>query len=104
MALTLVRSEDIDDASTEAILKRVRDLCPEMICEQADGPLSTNGFDIKQVYVARRPMRHGGLHFVTGQIVDQDKSTLPLVSCYGAGANGYKISWGLAGEIAEFLS
>ncbi|CAI7656054.1 uncharacterized protein N7487_003289 [Penicillium crustosum] len=97
-------SEDIDDASTEAILKRVRDLCPEMICEQADGPLSTNGFDIKQVYVARRPMRHGGLHFVTGQIVDQDKSTLPLVSCYGAGANGYKISWGLAGEIAEFLS
>lgn len=104
MALTLVRSEDIDDASTEAILKRVRDLCPEMIYEQADGLSSPSGFDIKQVYVARRPMRRGGLHFVTGQIVDRAKSTLPLVSCYGAGANGYKISWGLASKIAEFLS
>ncbi|KAJ5517335.1 hypothetical protein N7527_008895 [Penicillium freii] len=97
-------SEDIDDASTEAILKRVRDLCPEMIYEQADGLSSPSGFDIKQVYVARRPMRRGGLHFVTGQIVDRAKSTLPLVSCYGAGANGYKISWGLASKIAEFLS
>lgn len=104
MALTLVRSEDIDDASTEAILKRVRDLCPEMIDEQADGLPSTNGFNIKQVYVARRPMRRGGLHFVTGHLVDHAKNTLPLVTCYGAGANGYKISWGLAGEIDKFLS
>ncbi|KAJ5951352.1 D-amino-acid oxidase [Penicillium vulpinum] len=58
-------SEDIDDASTEDILKRVRDLCPEMVDEQADKLASTNGFDLKQVYVARRPMRRGGLRFVS---------------------------------------
>ncbi|EKV12648.1 D-amino-acid oxidase [Penicillium digitatum] len=97
-------SEDIDDASTDAVLKRVRDLCPEMIDEQVDELASTNGFDIKQVYVARRPMRRGGLHFVTGQLVDHTRNPLPLISCYGAGANGYKISWGLAREADEFFS
>lgn len=96
MTLTFIRSEDIDDASTEAILKRVRDLCPEMIDGQADELASTNGFDIKQVYVARRPMRRGGLHFVMKQLVGHPG--LPLIACYGAGANGYKISWGLAAE------
>ncbi|KAI2764155.1 hypothetical protein DTO012A8_9517 [Penicillium roqueforti] len=92
-------SEDIDDASTEVILKRVRILCPEMVDEQADGLAATNGFDVKQVYVARRPMRHGGLHFVL-----KPGNPLPLISCYGAGANGYKISWGLAGKVDEFFS
>lgn len=99
MTLTLVRSEDIDDASTEVILKRVRILCPEMVDEQADGLAATNGFDVRQVYVARRPMRHGGLHFVL-----KPGNPLPLISCYGAGANGYKISWGLAGKVDEFFS
>ena len=99
MTPILVRSEDIDDASTEIILKRVRDLCPEMIDGQADRLSATNGFDVKQVYVARRPMRHGGLRFVL-----RPGSPLSVISCYGAGASGYKISWGLAGKVDEFFS
>ncbi|KAJ5359973.1 D-amino-acid oxidase [Penicillium concentricum] len=96
-------SEDIDDASTEEILKRVRYLCPEMIDEQADELALTHGFDIKQVYVARRPMRHGGLHFVLGSSVAHDGNRIPLISCYGAGANGYKISWALADDFDRFF-
>ncbi|KAJ5159119.1 D-amino-acid oxidase [Penicillium coprophilum] len=97
-------SEDIDDAATEDILKRVRALCPEMVDEQADEFASTNGFDIKQVYVARRPMRRGGLHFVLGSSVAHGDDRIPLISCYGAGQNGYKISWALADDIDRFFS
>ncbi|KAJ5827660.1 D-amino-acid oxidase [Penicillium robsamsonii] len=97
-------SEDIDDASTEDILKRVRDLCPEMINKQAGELASTQEFDVKQVYVARRPMRRGGLRFVLGTSVAHDGNYTPLMSCYGAGANGYKISWALADEFDRFFS
>ncbi|KXG51583.1 D-amino-acid oxidase [Penicillium griseofulvum] len=97
-------SEDIDDASTKDVLKRVRDLCPEMIDEQADELASTNGFDVKQVYVARRPMRRGGLNLVLGSSVALNDGHVPVISCYGAGASGYKISWGVAEKVAEFLS
>ncbi|KAJ5494677.1 D-amino-acid oxidase [Penicillium fimorum] len=96
-------SEDIDHASTEDILKRVRDLCPEMIDEQVGELASTHGFDVKQVYVARRPMRRGGMHFVLGSSVAHNGNYTPLISCYGAGANGYKISWALADEFDSFF-
>jgi D-amino-acid oxidase len=104
VTLIVVRSEDIDDASTKDVLKRVRDLCPEMIDEQADELALTNGFDVKQVYVARRPMRRGGINFALGSSVALDDSHVPVISCYGAGASGYKISWGVAEKVAEFLS
>ncbi|CAG8885890.1 unnamed protein product [Penicillium egyptiacum] len=99
-----LRSEDVDDASTEAILKRVRDLCPDMVGGNADELASTNGFDLKQVYVARRPMRRDGLHFVLKSLVGHTVNPLLLISCYGAGANGYTISWGLACEVDKFFS
>lgn len=77
------------------ILKRVAGICPELI-DQEDHPLSNiHGFHIRQVYIARRPMRRGGLR------LEMDKTSLgvPLIHCYGAGASGFKISWGVARKV-----
>jgi D-amino-acid oxidase len=92
------RSEDISDTATETILKRVAGICPELINQENSATENSHGFDIRQVYIARRPMRRGGLR------LERDKTSggIPLIHCYGAGASGFKISWGVARQV-EFL-
>ncbi|KAJ5880662.1 uncharacterized protein N7473_011715 [Penicillium subrubescens] len=91
-------SEDISDTATETILKRVAGICPELINQENSATENSHGFDIRQVYIARRPMRRGGLR------LERDKTSggIPLIHCYGAGASGFKISWGVARQV-EFL-
>lgn len=64
------------------------------------------GFDIRQVYVARRPMRHGGLRLEKEslQALNSDGTNVSLIHCYGAGASGYKISWGVARRVADLVA
>jgi D-amino-acid oxidase len=101
--LIVYRSEEISDASTDDILQRVRDLCPDMVEQQGEALASTYGFDVKQVYVARRPMRKGGLRLERDLLVNDARPSCPLIHCYGAGASGYKISWGAARRVNELV-
>ncbi|KAF3384857.1 D-amino-acid oxidase [Penicillium rolfsii] len=88
-------SEDISDAATETILKRVVGICPQLIDQKTHSTGNAHGLDIRQVYIARRPMRRGGLR------LEKDKTNegIPLIHCYGAGASGFKISWGVARQV-----
>ncbi|CAG7920181.1 unnamed protein product [Penicillium olsonii] len=98
-------SENISDASTAQILQRVGDLCPNMVDRGTADVGNTHGFHVKQVYVARRPMRKGGLRLEKVDLRIQDlQATLPLIHCYGAGASGYKVSWGVAKQVSEIVS
>ncbi|CAG8946526.1 unnamed protein product [Penicillium salamii] len=98
-------SEEISDISTEQILQRVGDLCPGMVDRHTSGLEKTHGFHVKQVYVARRPMRKGGLRLEKVDVQCKElQATLPLIHCYGAGASGYKISWGVANQVNELVS
>ncbi|KAF7720047.1 Uncharacterized protein PECH_008081 [Penicillium ucsense] len=92
-------SEDVSDEATETILKRVASLCPQMVEQSNSSTAKTHGFDIKQVYVARRPMRRGGLRLERETLRDG----VPVVHCYGAGASGFKISWGVAKHVEALL-
>jgi D-amino-acid oxidase len=89
------RSEDISDTATETILTRVAGICPELIDRENPVTGNTRGFDIRQVYIARRPMRRGGFR-LEKEIMNQG---IPLIHCYGAGASGFKISWGVARQV-----
>ncbi|KAJ5489667.1 hypothetical protein N7539_004557 [Penicillium diatomitis] len=92
-------SEEVSDEATETILKRVASLCPQMVEQSNSSTAKTHRFDIKQVYVARRPMRRGGLRLERETLRDG----LPVVHCYGAGASGFKISWGVAQHVEALL-
>lgn len=97
---------------TDTILRRVAQICPEMVDHHNPKSKSTYGFDVRQVYVARRPMRIGGLrlekesfHYIdTGMdgLSVREKAIL-VVHCYGAGANGYKISWEVARQVEKMI-
>ncbi|OOQ84040.1 FAD dependent oxidoreductase superfamily [Penicillium brasilianum] len=88
-------SEDISDTATETILTRVAGICPELIDRENPVTENTQGFDIRQVYIARRPMRRGGLRLEKENM----NQGIPLIHCYGAGASGFKISWGVARQV-----
>lgn len=99
--LTVARSEEISDSDTEMILKRVKNICPGIV---GHDPAKGNvlGFQIRQVYVARRPMRRGGLRLekdVVGIQSTGGGQRVPLIHCYGAGQSGYKISWGVGKRV-----
>lgn len=99
--LNMARSEEISDSDTEMILQRVKNICPGIV---GHDPAKENalGFRIRQVYVARRPMRRGGLRLeqdVVGIQSPGDGRRVPLIHCYGAGQSGYKISWGVAKRV-----
>jgi D-amino-acid oxidase len=75
-----------------------------MVDSSLDAPTANYGFDVKQVYVARRPMRKGGLRLEKTELITNiDQAPLPLIHCYGAGASGYKISWGVAGRVYHLV-
>ncbi|KAJ5212617.1 uncharacterized protein N7498_004263 [Penicillium cinerascens] len=99
-------SEEISDSDTEMILKRVKNICPGIVGQD---PAKENvlGFQIRQVYVARRPMRRGGLRLeqdVVGIQSPGDGRRVPLIHCYGAGQSGYKISWGVAKRVESLIA
>ncbi|KAJ5160521.1 uncharacterized protein N7482_007525 [Penicillium canariense] len=93
-------SEDISSAATDTILKRVGQLCPELVNQETTATDDTHGFDIREVYIARRPMRRGGLR------LEQENTSqgTPLIHCYGAGPSGFKISWGVAKKVELMVS
>lgn len=99
-----LRSEEICDAATETILKRAADLCPEMLNHELDTLNKNHGFGIRHVYVARRPMRRGGLRLEKDNMTTQDGQDVPLIHCYGAGPSGYKISWGVANRVERLVA
>ena len=94
------RSEGISDAATETILKRVAGICPEIIDHKSPVTESSHGFEIRQVYIARRPMRRGGLRLEMEKL----SQGTPLIHCYGAGASGFKISWGAARQVELMIA
>jgi D-amino-acid oxidase len=76
-----------------------------MLDPRQDPSAANNGFDVKQVYVARRPMRNGGLRLEKAELIaSTHEPPLPLIHCYGAGASGYKISWGVAGRVHDLVA
>ncbi|PYH95474.1 nucleotide-binding domain-containing protein [Aspergillus ellipticus CBS 707.79] len=106
-------SHSISDAATASILSRAVTLCPELVGSQAKPGSSDYGLDIRQVYIARRPMRRrGGLRLEREDLAFQDTSadgmsnaqkTIPVIHCYGAGPSGYKLSWGIASRVGRFV-
>ncbi|KAF9878519.1 hypothetical protein CkaCkLH20_04011 [Colletotrichum karsti] len=81
---------EIRPRETEDILANAVKCWPEFVSRVED-------FEILAVNVGRRPWRDGGLRIETedlghGRIV---------VHGYGAGARGYELSWGVAGDIAQ---
>ncbi|RAH42617.1 FAD-dependent oxidoreductase [Aspergillus brunneoviolaceus CBS 621.78] len=106
-------SHVISDNATTSILSRAAALCPELLGGQEDRTSPTLGFDVREVYIARRPMRHGGLRLEKGHLVFQDtaengmkneQESVPVVHCYGAGPSGYKLSWGIADRVDDLVS
>lgn len=82
-------------------------ICPELVNQKIEASDKVHGFDIHQVYVARRPMRLGGLRVEKERHPRTDRSDgldVPLVHCYGAGASGYKISWGVANRVVHLVA
>lgn len=75
-----------------------------MVDPRQDPSAANHGFDVKQVYVARRPMRNGGLRLEKAKLItNTDQPPLPVIHCYGAGASGYKISWGVAERVHDLV-
>ncbi|RAL00163.1 FAD-dependent oxidoreductase [Aspergillus ibericus CBS 121593] len=105
-------SHSISDTATVSILSRAFTLCPELVGDSLDNG-SSYGLDIRQVYIARRPMRQGGLRLEREDLAFQDTSedglrnvqnSIPVIHCYGAGPSGYKLSWGIAKRVERFVS
>ncbi|GME41195.1 FAD dependent oxidoreductase superfamily [Neofusicoccum parvum] len=100
-------------AAIAGILDRVSKICPDMLQPEPGKPESAAGLHVLKSYVARRPMRHGGLRLETEQILvketapdgfKNESKELCVVHCYGAGPSGYKISWGVAGKVRGLIS
>ncbi|KAJ5151871.1 D-amino-acid oxidase, partial [Penicillium capsulatum] len=91
-------SERVSEADIEEILQRAARICPALVNQDGGAVDNKPGFDIRQVYVARRPMRHGGLRLEKESLSthNSDGSNISLIHCYGAGPSGYKISWGVS--------
>lgn len=50
-------------------------------------------------------MRKGGLCLEQADLItNSDQLPLPLIHCYGAGASGYKISWGVAKRVHDLVA
>ncbi|RAL08771.1 FAD-dependent oxidoreductase [Aspergillus homomorphus CBS 101889] len=105
-------SHSISENATLSILMRAAALCPELLGGEADTSSPALGFDVREVYVARRPMRRGGLRLETDRLVFQDtaengmtneEKSVPVVHCYGAGPSGFKLSWGLADRVERMV-
>lgn len=78
----------------------VAGICPELIDHRDNTTDEAHGFNIRHVYVARRPMRRGGLRLEKENL----SQGVPTVHCYGAGASGFKISWGVAKQVERLIS
>ena len=66
----------------------------------------------REAYIGRSPMRRGGLRLETEVIglvtpsstgLRNETSQLPVVHCYGAGPNGFKVSWGAAKRVCKMV-
>lgn len=81
------------------ILDRAVKLEPELLRAQDLEASNPDGLDVLQIYVARRPMRHGGLRLE----IEKLESDSLVVHCYGAGPSGFKISWGVAKRVHKLV-
>jgi D-amino-acid oxidase len=97
-------NEDI----TNWIVDKVSKLCPDL-----GEPKGKGGLQVTQVIIGRRPMRKGGIRIgresieLSSQRADGSaKTSNPpfVVHCYGAGGNGFKISWGAAGHVLRLIA
>ncbi|KAJ5248738.1 hypothetical protein N7468_000189 [Penicillium chermesinum] len=93
------RSAEVSATVTDVVLKRAVELEPGLIQHDV-AATSTSGFKILQEYVARRPMRNGGLRLES----ETGPGKPPIIHCYGAGASGFKISWGVATRVHKFVA
>ncbi|KAG5977501.1 hypothetical protein E4U55_006744 [Claviceps digitariae] len=98
------------DAAIQAILQRVESICPDLRRGRAQD--ERKELRVREAYVGRRPMRRGGLRLETEtmEIVETADDgmagrtrELRVVHCYGAGPNGYKISWGAAKKVVDMV-
>ncbi|KAG5927357.1 hypothetical protein E4U42_002334 [Claviceps africana] len=99
-------------AAIEAILQRVGSICPDLARGRVEKEGEGEGLRVREAYVGRRPMRRGGLRLEQEMMefvetADDGMASrtreLRVVHCYGAGPNGYKISWGAARKVAEMV-
>ncbi|PWY85867.1 FAD dependent oxidoreductase superfamily [Aspergillus sclerotioniger CBS 115572] len=104
-------SHCVSDAATASIVSRAVRLCPELVENRLDD--TNHGLDIRQVYIARRPMRQGGLRLEREDLAFQDTSEngmsnvqkwIRVIHCYGAGPSGFKLSWGIAKRVQRFVT
>ena len=107
------RSPTVSNTATAGILAKVAKLYPRLLTappNQADGVAALH---VLRINVGRRPMRKGGLRLEREDSsyaqtkIDGFKSeqkSLKIIHCYGAGGNGYKLSWGAARRVVELVS
>ncbi|KFY03332.1 hypothetical protein O988_01563 [Pseudogymnoascus sp. VKM F-3808] len=99
--------------TTAAILKRVSELCPEMLTPPVNNPEGPRALHLLKTNVGRRPMRRGGLRVekeVLTRVETGDdglstyRAPMTVIHCYGAGGSGYKVSWGVASKVQDLIS
>jgi len=98
------RSErEPEQGTTAVILRRCRELCPELLIGGDTSGDSSDLFQIVQVQVGLRPARKGGSR-VEREIVDIDRLSLTIVHAYGHGGAGFQNSVGVANRVIALLT
>ena len=92
-----------DQGTTTSILRRCRELCPELLTGGDSGDALNGSFQIVKVQVGLRPAREGGARVeLEDHIIDG--LSLPVVHAYGHGGAGFQNSVGVANRVTELLS
>jgi glycine/D-amino acid oxidase-like deaminating enzyme len=100
------RSSIPSEETSRGIIERVSELYPKLLGVQGR-------LNVLRVNVGRRPMRKSGLRLEAENTTfvetrsDGFKTVdkpLKIVHCYGAGGNGYKLSWGAARMVVELVN
>ena len=101
----MCRSPHNSPAAAQGILRRVEAVCPGLCA-------GSSKLDVQETYVGRRPMRKGGMRLEKAELeiaetaddgFTNEKRTVKVVHCYGAGPSGYKISWGVGRCVREMV-
>ncbi|KAJ2971169.1 hypothetical protein NQ176_g7828 [Zarea fungicola] len=99
-------------SAVEEILRRIETICPDLPQRSTDHGSKPPSIHVQEAYIGRRPMRRGGLRLEKETIeilstaddgLTNNKSTLDIVHCYGAGPSGYKIGWAAASRAADLV-
>lgn len=106
------RSPHPSDASTAGILEKVSKLYPKLLTPPDHYHNGKPTLHLLRATVGRRPMRKGGLRLeretssfvIPGTDGFKTKTKeLKIIHCYGAGGNGYKLSWGAASRVVDLV-